>query len=90
MDIKEIVGLNTKYYRYKKGLTQEEFANLTHFKMAYISIIENGITNLTLNNIKIIADCLDNELPRRKHRGIFLPYSNSCNCPRYNFEYSFP
>ena len=59
MDIKEIVGLNTKYYRYKKGLTQEEFANLTHFKMAYISIIENGITNLTLNNIKIIANCLD-------------------------------
>ena len=27
--------------------------------MAYISIIENGITNLTLNNIAIIASSLD-------------------------------
>ncbi len=59
MNIKEIVGLNTKYYRYKKSLTQEEFAALTNFKMAYISIIENGITNLTLNNIAIIAKCLN-------------------------------
>lgn len=59
MDIKEIVGLNTKYYRYKKGLTQEDFAKVTNFKMAYISIIENGITNLTLNNIAIIASSLD-------------------------------
>ena len=59
MNIKEIVGLNTKYYRYKLGLTQEKSANLTNFKMAYISIVENGKANLTLDNIKIIADSLN-------------------------------
>ena len=59
MNIKEIVGLNTKYYGYKLGLTQEKFANLTNFKMAYISIVENGKANLTLDNIKIIADSLN-------------------------------
>ena len=32
MDIKEIVGLNTKYYRYKKGLTQEDFAKVTNLR----------------------------------------------------------
>ena len=59
MNIKEIVGLNTKYYRYKMGLTQEKCANLTNFKMASISIVENGKANLTLDNIKIIADSLN-------------------------------
>ena len=45
---------------------------------------------LTLEQISNLVNLPINELPRRKHRGIFLPYSNNCNCPRYNFEYSFP
>ena len=28
----QLVGLNTKYYRYQHGLTQEEYANKTKFK----------------------------------------------------------
>ena len=39
----ELVGLNTKYYRYQRHLTQEEYANKTKFKMAYISTIETGV-----------------------------------------------
>ena len=51
----ELIGLNTKWYRYQQGLTQEEFANKTKFKMAYISTIENGSANLTCKNIDFIA-----------------------------------
>ncbi len=51
----ELVGLNTKWYRYQQGLTQEEYANRTKFKMAYISTIENGDANLTCKNIDFIA-----------------------------------
>jgi len=51
----ELVGLNTKWYRYKNNLTQEQYANKTKFKMAYIRIIETGNANLTYKNIDFIA-----------------------------------
>jgi len=54
----ELVGLNTKWYRYQRKLTQEMLADKTDFKMAYISLIESGRVNLTCNNIDIIADAL--------------------------------
>ena len=40
MNSMEIVGLNTKWYRYKKGLTQENFADITDFKRTYINTIK--------------------------------------------------
>ena len=52
----ELVGLNTKWYRYKNNLTQEQYANKTKFKMAYISVIETGNVNLTCKNIDFIAN----------------------------------
>ena len=30
----ELVGFNTKWYRYQNNLTQEQYANKTKFKMA--------------------------------------------------------
>lgn len=55
MNSMQIIGLNTKWYRYQNKLTQEMFANKTKFKMAYISTIENGDANLTCKNIDLIA-----------------------------------
>lgn len=52
----ELIGLNTKWYRYQKNLTQERFAEMVNFKMAYLSTIETGDANLTCKNIDIIAD----------------------------------
>ena len=52
------VGLNTRWYRYQKGLTQEKFSEITNFKMAYISVIESGNANLTCRNIDVIARSL--------------------------------
>ncbi len=59
MNSMELIGLNTKWYRYKNNLTQEDFANITNFKMAYISTIENGHANLTCKNIDFIASSLN-------------------------------
>ena len=52
------VGLNTRWYRYQKGLTQEKFSEITNFNMAYISVIESGNANLTCRNIDVIARSL--------------------------------
>lgn len=51
----ELVGFNTKWYRYQNNLTQEQYSNKTKFKMAYISVIETGNANLTCKNIDFIA-----------------------------------
>ena len=56
MNSMELIGLNTKWYRYQKNWTQEVFSEKTGFKMAYISAIENGSVNLTCKNIDAIAD----------------------------------
>lgn len=58
MDAMKRVGLNTRWYRYQKGLTQEKFSEITNFKMAYISVIESGNANLTCRNIDVIAKSL--------------------------------
>lgn len=55
MTTMELIGLNTKWYRYQNNLTQEQYANITNFKMAYISTIETGNANLTCKNIDFIA-----------------------------------
>ena len=55
----ELVGLNMKWYRYQNKMTQEDFANQTRFKMAYISIIETEDANLTCKNIDYIANVLN-------------------------------
>lgn len=58
MESMELVGYNTKWYRYKKQWTQEVFAEKTGFKMAYVSSIERGVANLTCRNIDIVANTL--------------------------------
>lgn len=55
MTCMELVGLNTKWYRYQNHMTQEQYANKTKFKMAYISVVETGNANLTCKNIDLIA-----------------------------------
>lgn len=57
----QLVGLNTKWYRYQKEWTQEKFSEVTKFKMAYISTIETGNANLTCKNIDTIAKTFEIE-----------------------------
>lgn len=59
MDSMQLIGLNTKWYRYQKKWTQEIFSEKTNFKMAYLSSIETGRANLTCKNIDTIAKALN-------------------------------
>ena len=58
MKVRQLIGLNTKWYRYQLGLSQEAFWYQSKFKMSYISTIETGDANLTADNIEIIAKIL--------------------------------
>ncbi|MFI3300896.1 MAG: helix-turn-helix transcriptional regulator [Candidatus Gastranaerophilales bacterium] len=55
----EKVGLKIRLIRKKKGLSQEELAEICESATAYIGTIERGIQNPSLLLLKKIADALD-------------------------------
>ncbi len=55
MNLKEIVGMNLKYYRYKTGLSQEKFYSSLELNPKYLACIERGEVNLTIENIEHLA-----------------------------------
>ncbi len=59
MDSITLIALNTKWYRYQNGWTQEKFAEILGLKMAYVSTIETGNTNMTCKNIDAIVRALN-------------------------------
>ena len=54
-----LFGENIKKVREKKGLSQEELANIAGFDRTYISLIERGKRNLSLINICRFAKALE-------------------------------
>jgi transcriptional regulator with XRE-family HTH domain len=48
MDMRRLVGRNVKRLRQKRGLTQEQFAELSGFSQQYISSLEHGQRNPTI------------------------------------------
>ena len=57
MTLKEVFGKNMRYYRYKKGLTQEKFAEKVDLNSSYISEIESG----KFEKIELISKVLEIE-----------------------------
>ena len=55
-------GRNIKAERIRKGYTQEEFAEKTGLGREYISKIERGLANMSLNKIVNLANFLDADL----------------------------
>lgn len=55
MNLKEIVGMNLKYYRYKTGLSQEKFYSSLELNPKYLACIERDEVNLTIENIEHLA-----------------------------------
>lgn len=54
MDIRKIIGINIKYYRYKMNLSQEKFCSLNNYSRAYVNELEQGKRNpsiLLLNKL---------------------------------------
>lgn len=48
MDMRRLVGRNVRRFREKKGLTQEQFAEISGFSQQYISSLEQGRRNPTV------------------------------------------
>ena len=58
----ETIGLNIKWYRYQRRLTQENLAKKIQFKIAFVSSIENGKANVTISTVESIANGLNVKL----------------------------
>ena len=57
--IKEKVGQRIKFLRIKKGLSQEEFAFLCGLDRTYITSVERGKRNISLENLNKIAEAFE-------------------------------
>ena len=55
MNLKEVVGINLKYYRYQTGLSQEKFYTNLELNPKYMACIERGEENITIDHIEEIA-----------------------------------
>jgi transcriptional regulator with XRE-family HTH domain len=58
MDMRKLVGENVRHYRTKKGLSQEEFADLCGFSQQYLSGLERGGRNPTVVTLYELAKAL--------------------------------
>ena len=69
-----IIGLNIKYYRLKKGLTQKQLSEKIHISNQQISRIEsiNNMASTTLYTLFTIAEALEIE-PYK----LLIPIDNS-------------
>jgi transcriptional regulator with XRE-family HTH domain len=59
MDMRRLVGSNVRRLREKKGLTQEQFAEISGFSQQYLSSLERGRRNPTIITIYELAVALD-------------------------------
>ena len=58
MDIQESLGLRIQQLRKSAGISQEKFAILINMDRTYLASVESGKRNISLQNIKKIADGL--------------------------------
>ena len=58
MDMRKLVGRNVKRIRQRKGLTQEQLAELSGFSQQYISGLEQGRRNPTVVTLYELATSL--------------------------------
>jgi transcriptional regulator with XRE-family HTH domain len=58
MDMRRLVGQNVRRIREQKGLTQEQFAEISGFSQQYISGLEQGRRNPTVITLYELAVAL--------------------------------
>jgi DNA-binding XRE family transcriptional regulator len=59
MDAKQTIGCRIKHIRMKKGFTQEQLAEKIDINSKYLSSIERGKENPTLNTLIKLSESLD-------------------------------
>jgi transcriptional regulator with XRE-family HTH domain len=57
-DIERVVGKKIQAIRVKKGITQDQLAELTGLNRVHLYRLETGRQSMTLRTLKIIADTL--------------------------------
>ena len=63
-DLQAIFGQNVRTARLKLAMTQVEVADATGMSLTYVSKIENGEKNVTLDTMRKLAAVLDLDLGR--------------------------
>lgn len=58
MDMRRLVAQNVKRIRLDKGLTQEQFCEISGFSQQYVSGLENGRRNPTVVTVYELAKAL--------------------------------
>ena len=58
MDMRKLVGENVRHFRTKKGLSQEQFADMCGFSQQYLSGLEQGKRNPTVVTVYELAKAL--------------------------------
>ncbi|HZV13326.1 MAG TPA: helix-turn-helix transcriptional regulator [Candidatus Kapabacteria bacterium] len=55
----KVVGANIRYYRQKRGFTQEKLAVLINTRNEYVSLLEGGHKNVSIDVLFRISKALD-------------------------------
>ena len=58
-NLQKTLGRNLRAYRTKRGLSQEQFAELLGVHRTYMGGVERGERNLTLRSVERIAQRID-------------------------------
>lgn len=55
---RELVAANVRRLRAASNVSQEKFAEISGFHRTYVSQVERGMANMTLDNLDALASCL--------------------------------
>jgi len=64
MNLVSLFGKNIRHYRLQKGMTQEQLAIKASMERGYVSELERGIRNPTVDALGRLAVALDVEPPK--------------------------
>lgn len=64
MQLRQILANNVRAYRKAKDWSQEELADRAGVHRTYISIVERGLKNVSIDNIEAISKALDEPASR--------------------------
>ncbi len=59
MELREVFARNLRYYRRKKGISQEALAHEAEIDRTYVSALERGIYAASIDMIEKLAQVLD-------------------------------
>jgi XRE family transcriptional regulator, regulator of sulfur utilization len=63
-DIQAVVGMRIARIRKERGLTQDQFAELTGLNRTHLYRLETGKQSMTLKTLKLVADALGVRITR--------------------------